>query len=141
MTKAFKPQYALPPEQQAIRDKCFHPSGAFVEFRIEDVQTSIPERFEKIMRQFPDRVAVKTLTEVLTYRELDDASTRLAMKILGRRGYSAEPIGVMAGTVILSRVVSALAPDMRDASSMDASMRRKAGVNSITLVEIPLLTR
>ncbi len=49
--------------------------------------------------------------------------------------------GVIAGTVILIRVVSALAPDIRLASSMDASMRRKAGVKSITLVEMPLLTR
>jgi hypothetical protein len=23
----------LPPDQQAIRDKCYHPSGEFVEFR------------------------------------------------------------------------------------------------------------
>jgi hypothetical protein len=36
-----------PPEQQAIRDKCFHPSGTFVEFPMEDVETSIPARFEK----------------------------------------------------------------------------------------------
>lgn len=28
--------FQLPPEQ-AIRDKCFHPSGTFVEFPIEDV--------------------------------------------------------------------------------------------------------
>jgi len=40
----------LPPEQQAIRDKCFHPSGTFVGFPIEDVETSIPARFEKIAR-------------------------------------------------------------------------------------------
>jgi hypothetical protein len=37
-------QDSKPPlEQQAIRDKCFHPSGTFVEFPIEDVETSIPE--------------------------------------------------------------------------------------------------
>jgi hypothetical protein len=28
-------------EQQAIRDKCFHPSSTFVEFSKEDVETSI----------------------------------------------------------------------------------------------------
>ena len=28
----------LPLEQQAIRDKCFHPSGTFVEFPIEDTR-------------------------------------------------------------------------------------------------------
>jgi len=46
--------FHLPPEQQAIRDKCFHPSGTFVEFSIEDVEASIPERFEKIVRLYPD---------------------------------------------------------------------------------------
>jgi hypothetical protein len=41
----------LPPEQQAIRDKCFHPSGTFAEFPIEDLETSIPARFEKIVQK------------------------------------------------------------------------------------------
>ena len=40
----------LPAQQEAIRAKCFHPSGTFVEFPIEDVETSIPARFEKIVR-------------------------------------------------------------------------------------------
>ena len=34
----------LPPDQQAIRDKCFHPSGTFVGFPMADVETSIPTR-------------------------------------------------------------------------------------------------
>ena len=41
----------LPPEQEAIRAKCFHPSGTFVEFSKEDVETSIPALFEKIVRK------------------------------------------------------------------------------------------
>jgi hypothetical protein len=45
--------------------------------------------------------------------------------------------GVIAGTVIRTRVVSGPAPDMRLASSIDASMRRNAGVSSITFVEMP----
>ena len=49
--------------------------------------------------------------------------------------------GVIAGTVIRHMVVKALAPDIRLASSIDASMRRNAGVISITFVDIPLLTR
>ena len=32
----------LPPEQQAIREKYYHPLGTFVEFPIEDVESSIP---------------------------------------------------------------------------------------------------
>jgi hypothetical protein len=35
--------FKLPPEQEAIRAKCFHPSGTFVGFPIEDVETSIHE--------------------------------------------------------------------------------------------------
>jgi len=42
-----KPPSNLPPEQEAIRAKCVHPTGTFVEFPIEDVETSIPARFEK----------------------------------------------------------------------------------------------
>ena len=41
MSDSQRQSFQLPPEQQAIRDKCFHPSGTFVEFPIEDVETSI----------------------------------------------------------------------------------------------------
>ncbi|HEY7165359.1 MAG TPA: hypothetical protein VIB79_12405, partial [Candidatus Binatia bacterium] len=41
----------LPPEQLAIRAKCFHPSGRFEEFTKEEVEQSIPERFEKIVKR------------------------------------------------------------------------------------------
>jgi hypothetical protein len=55
----------LPPEQQAIRDKCFHPRGTVVEFPIEDIEISIPARFEKIVRMYPDNLAVKTVISKL----------------------------------------------------------------------------
>src|ERR1044071_1880910 len=45
----------LPLEQQAIRAKCFHPSGPFVEFPLEDVALSIPARFEKIAAHYAHR--------------------------------------------------------------------------------------
>jgi len=85
----------LPPEQQAIRDKCFHPSGTFVEFPIEDVETSIPARFEKIVRMYPHRIAVKSKNEQLTYSELDLAANRIAQAILVRFGETPEPIGLL----------------------------------------------
>jgi hypothetical protein len=47
----------LPPEQEAIRAKCFHPSGTFVEFR-EKVEQSIPDKFEQVVTQYPDLIAV-----------------------------------------------------------------------------------
>jgi hypothetical protein len=35
----------LSPEQQAIRARCFHPGGAYSEFKKEEIEQSIPDRF------------------------------------------------------------------------------------------------
>ena len=67
----------LPPEQQAIRAKCFHPSGTFVEFPIEDVETSIPARFEKMVRMYPNHLAFKIGDEAATYAKIE-ARVRVA---------------------------------------------------------------
>ncbi len=84
----------LPPEQQAIRDKCFHPSGMFVEFPKEEIEQSIPERFEKIVRMNPDRVAIKTKNLLLTYAELNRAANQLACAIVAQCGEEKEPIAL-----------------------------------------------
>ena len=76
----------LPPDQQAIRDKCFNPKGTFVEFGKEEIERSIPERFEQLVRKYPDRVAVKTRSHQLTYDELNKAANRVAHAILAQRG-------------------------------------------------------
>jgi amino acid adenylation domain-containing protein len=85
----------LPLEQEAIRGKCFHPSGKFVEFPKQDVETSIPRRFEKIAGQFPDRIAVTMRNRTLTYQELNQAANRLAHAILAQRGQTQETIALL----------------------------------------------
>jgi len=85
----------LPPEQEAIRAKCFHPTGTFVEFRKEEIEQSIPERFAKIVRMYPDRFAVRTKSHALTYDELDQAANRVTREILARCGAGQEPIGLL----------------------------------------------
>ena len=57
----------IPQWQQAIRDRCFHPTGAFVEYEKDWIYRSIPERFEQIVQACPDRVAVKDEFQELTY--------------------------------------------------------------------------
>jgi amino acid adenylation domain-containing protein len=79
----------LPPEQQAIRDKCFHPTGKFIEFKKEEVEQSIPERFEQMVDLYPDRLAVKTKNHTFTYNQ---SANRVAHEILAKRGKRAEPI-------------------------------------------------
>jgi len=82
----------LPPEQQAIRAKCFHPTGPFVEFKKEEVEQSIPERFEKIVRQYPDRIAINSKTQILTFDTLNKAANHVAWTIYEHFGGQSEPI-------------------------------------------------
>ena len=85
----------LPPEQQASRDKCIHPSGEFEEFPREDIEKSIPKRFEKIVRMYPDRIAVKAGSRTLTYDELNQTANRIARTILAHLGNGEEPVALL----------------------------------------------
>src|SRR3970282_2810295 len=81
--------------QQAIWSKCFHPSGAFVEFKRDEVEQSIPDRFEQQVVKYPDRIAVKTRNHTLTYDALNKAANRVARAILAQRGEEQEPVAIL----------------------------------------------
>ena len=85
----------LPPEQEAIRAKCFHPTGTFIEFKKEEIEQSIPDRFEKIVGMYPDRPAVNTQNHALTYDALNRIANRIARAILAQRGESKEPVALL----------------------------------------------
>jgi amino acid adenylation domain-containing protein len=63
-----------------------HDASSFVPFDKEDIEQSIPSRFEAQVLRFPDRIAVKTHDTVLTYRTLNDSANRIARAILARVG-------------------------------------------------------
>src|SRR6516164_2342539 len=88
-------QIRLPHEQEAIRAKCFHPTGAFVEFKREEVEQSIPERFEKIVCQYRNRLAVKAGYRSLTYDELNHVANRIAWAVLEKCGPGHDPIALL----------------------------------------------
>src|ERR1700758_4489776 len=100
-------QMRLPDEQETIRAKCFHPTGTFVEFPKEEIEQSIPERFEKIVRRYPERPAVKTKNNALTYDELNKAPNRVARAILARVGESEEPVALLVehGVLIVAAIL------------------------------------
>jgi non-ribosomal peptide synthetase component F len=85
----------IPKEQLRIRNKCFHPSGSFEEFRREDFDQSIVKKFEQQVERFPDRLAVRTLDCELTYRELNQAANRIAHRILELCGKKSEPVAML----------------------------------------------
>jgi len=87
--------FKLPPEQEAIRAKCFHPTGTFVDFPEDEIEQSIPERFEKMVRMYPDRIALKTTNHVVAYSQLNAMANRVARTILAQQGTKAEPIALL----------------------------------------------
>jgi len=66
-----------------------------VEFEKEEIEQSIPDRFEQIVARYPDRIAVKSANHVLTYAELNATVNRVARAILARRGEGEEPIALL----------------------------------------------
>ncbi len=86
----------LPLEQQAIRAKCIHPTGTFIEFKTAEVEQSISDRFEQQVAKYPDRVAVQDGTPVLSPTEaLNKAANRVARAILAKAGMGPEPVGLL----------------------------------------------
>ena len=54
----------------------------FIEFPVEEINQSIPDRFEKIVAAHPGRLAVKTKQAELTYAELNQTANRVAHALL-----------------------------------------------------------
>jgi amino acid adenylation domain-containing protein len=100
----------LPPEQEAIRAKCFHPSGTFVEFPREEIEQSIPERFEKIVESYPDRIAIRPTNHAISYYRLNQLANRIARAILAHCGEGPEPVGILApeGTPVIAAIFGVL---------------------------------
>ena len=77
-------------KQQALRDRCIHPSGAFVEFTNQEALELLVQRFERQVHMYPDRLALKTRAHSYTYSELNAAANRVAHALIERRGVGTE---------------------------------------------------
>ncbi len=58
------------------------PVKAFVQFQRAEVEQSIGNRFEKQVKQYPNRLAVKSSGHQLTYAELNQAANQVADALL-----------------------------------------------------------
>jgi non-ribosomal peptide synthetase component F len=100
MSDSIKCGFNLPAEQQAIRAKCFYPSGTFVEFSKEEIEQSIPERFEKIACRYSKQLSIKVGKTFLTYEELNEEANRIAHPILNSVGEGFDGHGAPIVTAI-----------------------------------------
>jgi amino acid adenylation domain-containing protein len=81
--------------QQSIQSRCVHPSGSFIPFRVEEIEQSIPARFEEQVARDPERLAVRSRGQQLTYEELNRAANRVARAILVGWGEAEEPVALL----------------------------------------------
>ncbi len=71
------------------------PSSPFIEFNREEINQSIPQRFEKIALTYSDRLAVKTRDHALTYRELNLIANRVASAICAQKEPDETPVALL----------------------------------------------
>jgi amino acid adenylation domain-containing protein len=88
----------------------FAPVHPHVPFADDEIEQSIPERFEQQVRAAGDRLAIKSPERSFTYAELNQTANRLARKILSLRGERAEAIALMFdhGASILAAILAVL---------------------------------
>jgi amino acid adenylation domain-containing protein len=82
----------------------------FVPFRKEDVEQSIPERFESQARAHPERLAVKSGRRELTYSQLNRLANRIARRLLLERGEGEETVALLfqPGAGLAAAILGAL---------------------------------
>jgi amino acid adenylation domain-containing protein len=86
------------------------PTNPFIEFAAEEVEQSIPARFERQVDRYPDRRAIKVGPHQLTYAELNRAANRVARAILARTGHEQEPVALLLehGASLIAAILGAL---------------------------------
>lgn len=77
------------------QDSVSGPAHPFIAFAKADVEQAIPARFEQQVQRYPERLALKTQKQTLTYADLNTAANRVAHAILARQGTDAEPVALL----------------------------------------------
>jgi amino acid adenylation domain-containing protein len=97
-------------QQEAISMDSINPANSFIEFKKEDTEQSIAERFEQQVSKYPNTIAIKTKIKTLTYDQLNKAANRLARTIISKRGEAQELVGLLLeqGTDFVTAVIGVL---------------------------------
>ncbi|MFQ5906232.1 MAG: AMP-binding protein, partial [bacterium] len=98
------------PEQQSMRCRRVRPTNAFVKFKKEEIEQSIPDRFERQVDRYPDHIAVKTSSHELSYDALNKAANRVARAILEQTREGEEPIALLLehGAPVITAILGVL---------------------------------
>ena len=86
------------------------PMDPFIRFKDEEIEQSIPERFEQQVRAYGERLAIKSHNASFTFHDLNQAANGLARRIISRRGDQVEPIALLFdhGAAVLAAMLGVL---------------------------------
>jgi amino acid adenylation domain-containing protein len=89
------------------------PSGSFVEWPAEEIEGSVPSRFEEMARRYPERLALKCKDQFFSYAALNRSANQLAHTILAQQGESQEPVALLLehGPSVILAVLAVLKAD------------------------------
>ena len=85
------------PMRGSLPTKANHYEALSIGLPREELEQSIPARFEKIVREYPHHPAVESDDEILTYAELNARSNRLARAIAKRAERNVHPVALLFG--------------------------------------------
>jgi len=86
------------------------PMNPFIQFKDEEIEQSIPERFEQQVRAAGDRLAIMSDEVSFTFHDVNQTANRLARRIISRRGHHVEPIALLFdhGAAVLASMLGVL---------------------------------
>ncbi len=70
------------------------PGCCFVEFGADEVEKSVPERFEQQVIFYPERIAVQTKSQTITYREFNNTANQIG-RTIRQRSASDRPVALL----------------------------------------------
>ena len=91
------------PPHRHVTPICVEPTANtshFVNFPKEEEEQSVPARFERQARLYPEQMAIADAKSTVTYRELNGLANRIAHAVLAVRGAGAEPVALLVGNGI-----------------------------------------
>ncbi|QLE40077.1 amino acid adenylation domain-containing protein [Nostoc sp. C052] len=72
-----------------------HPSNPFIEFHKQDIEQSIPARFQEQVRKYPQNIAVHTKNYNWTYSELNSRANQVAQAILQQSTFAEARVALL----------------------------------------------
>ena len=82
-------------DRKRFQSERVRPVNPFIEFRREEIQQSITQRFAAQVEKYSDRLAIRSKNYQWTYKDLDTAANTIAQTIVNLRGHGEDRVALL----------------------------------------------